>query len=207
MPNLVDTQNRLKPFTITLGGKQYVTVAGRVFAAHDARQLIGVDTTLEETDKHYRMVATAYVLNTHLVADFEQFLQLPTIAQVGTFQGSAQSPKTGGKSAEGSSPLEVAETSAVGRALGFAGFGVLESIATHEEVQAALDRQGNTPTAAQKKQVFDLAKKTLDIKDKDAFDTASLAKYGVPAADLTATQITDWIKELATQAGAVKADF
>jgi hypothetical protein len=38
-------------------------------------------------------------------------------------------------SADGKSPIECAETSAVGRALGFAGFGVIEGIASADEMQ------------------------------------------------------------------------
>jgi hypothetical protein len=41
------------------------------------------------------------------------------------------------KSIEKQSPYEVAETSAVGRALGFAGFGVVESIASADEMVKA----------------------------------------------------------------------
>jgi hypothetical protein len=64
----------------------------------------------------------------------------------GTFTGHARSSKAE-RSIEGQSPLEVAETSAVGRALGFAGFGIAEGIASADEVKAA--------TAARKPNKFD----------------------------------------------------
>lgn len=48
----------------------------------------------------------------------------------------------GGRNADATNPFENADTSAVGRALGFLGYGDFRGIASAEEVQSAQDRQG-----------------------------------------------------------------
>lgn len=54
--------------------------------------------------------------------------------------------------------IENAETSAVGRALGMAGFGIDTSVASAEEVQNAILNQSNEPKKASPRQVEILAK-------------------------------------------------
>ena len=105
---------------VNIHGKQYVTVAERVAALHEARngQEIQITTTITE-DSPEQVVVRATVR-----------------CAAGTFTGHAHSMKNAG-SVEGQAPLEVAETSAVGRALGFAGFGSAEGIASADEMQAA----------------------------------------------------------------------
>lgn len=199
MPNLDADKAKLAKYTQKLGGKTYLTVAGRVFAAHDSRQLVSITTELHETEKHYRYVATAKVLNTHL----PDFAALPDDAKVGTFTGMSQSVKVGGRSAEGTNPLEVAETSAVGRALGFAGFGDLESIASFEEVAVAVSRGGGAgadddaaPTEAQKKQVFALAKNVFGITTKEQFDAKVRDTFGKETGELTAAEVAKWVAKM-----------
>ena len=55
------------------------------------------------------------------------------------FKGTA-SVNIGGRGVDATNPIENAETSALGRALGLAGFGSLESVASAEEVVAAVSR-------------------------------------------------------------------
>ena len=55
------------------------------------------------------------------------------------FKGTA-SCNIGGRGVDATNPIENAETSALGRALGLAGFGSLESVASAEEVKAAVSR-------------------------------------------------------------------
>ena len=113
---------------ITIKGKQYVTVAERVTALHeDNNEGLFIETSIVSEDDHQITVKASIVCSR------------------GKFQGHAQSHKDAG-SIEGQSPLEVAETSAVGRALGFAGYGSVESIASAEEILSA----GHLVKAAQK---------------------------------------------------------
>lgn len=100
---------------INLKGKQYVTVAERVQALHDS--LKDEDVLVIETEvlSHNPVVIRAKV----------------TINQC---QYSGISAANFDKPIEKMSPYEIAETSALGRALGFAGFGSVESIASADEM-------------------------------------------------------------------------
>ena len=99
--------------SIQIHGKQYVTVDERVKAAHEACKKISISTeVLPMADK---IVVKATV-----------------VTEKGTFTGISAANEA--KLIEKQSPYEVAETSAVGRALGFAGFGVINGIATADEI-------------------------------------------------------------------------
>ena len=105
---------------IQIHGKNYVTVAERVHEAHIADRFVGLNTEVLN-DNPVVIKATVYVVDNH--------------GQRVTFTGiSAANPD---KSIEKMSPYEVAETSAVGRALGFAGYGAVDSIATADEMVKA----------------------------------------------------------------------
>src|SRR5215212_1406908 len=98
---------------IQIHGKQYVTVDERVKAAHEACKTLSISTeVLPMADK---IVIKATV-----------------VTEKGTFTGISAANEA--KTIEKQSPYEVAETSAVGRALGFAGFGIINGIATADEI-------------------------------------------------------------------------
>ncbi len=98
---------------IKIHGKDYITVAGRVQMAHKKGKPLSIMTEVLPVQNQVVVRATV-------------------TTDKGTFTGiSAANPN---KMIEKISPFEVAETSAVGRALGFAGFGEMESIATAEEI-------------------------------------------------------------------------
>src|SRR5258706_7259371 len=105
--------NFFNPMSIQIHGKQYVTVDERVKAAHEACKKISISTeVLPLADK---IVVKATVTT-----------------EKGTFTGISAANES--KLIEKQSPYEVAETSAVGRALGFAGYGVINGIATADEI-------------------------------------------------------------------------
>jgi hypothetical protein len=98
---------------IKIHGKDYITVAGRVELAHKGTKILSITTEVVPVPNQVVVKATV-------------------TTDKGTFTGiSAANPE---KYIEKMSPYEVAETSAVGRALGFAGFGTVESIATADEI-------------------------------------------------------------------------
>jgi hypothetical protein len=100
---------------INIHGKEYVTVAERVAEAHKDQEKIDI---LTEVLFQEPVVVKAIVTTSK-----------------GVFSGiSAANPS---KAIEKMSPYEVAETSAVGRALGFAGYGLVDSIATADEMVKA----------------------------------------------------------------------
>lgn len=98
---------------VQIHGNTYVTVAERLKAAQD--DLVSVSTEV--------------LFQTPVV------IKATVATKKGTFTGiSAANPD---KTIEKMSPYEVAETSAVGRALGFAGYGVIDSIASADEMKKA----------------------------------------------------------------------
>lgn len=100
--------------SIMIHNREYITVAERI-------QLAG----------HHLMGVSTEILNDNPVV----IKATVTIVDRGTFTGiSAANPS---KAIEKASPYEVAETSAVGRALGFAGFGIIEGMATADEIVKA----------------------------------------------------------------------
>lgn len=100
--------------TIKIHGKEYFTVAERVSKAHEAQDLLSVET---EVLTHDPVVVKATITTSH-----------------GTYSGiSAANPM---KTIEKTSPYEVAETSAVGRALAFAGYAGTEIASFDEMVKA-----------------------------------------------------------------------
>lgn len=95
---------------VNIHGKQYITVAERV----------------QEAGKDF------LELNTEVLFQNPVVIKATVKTAKGIFTGiSAANPS---KTIEKQSPYEVAETSAVGRALGFAGYGVVEGIASADEI-------------------------------------------------------------------------
>jgi len=102
-----------KPQTITIHGKEYMPVAERIKLAHGVLEKISITTEVLPS-------TNAIVIKATVLTD------------KGTFTGiSSANPQ---KYIEKVNPYEVAETSAVGRALGFAGYGVIDSIASADEM-------------------------------------------------------------------------
>lgn len=101
---------------VKIHGKDYMTVAGRVKLAHEKTKDISITTEVLP-------IADQVVVRATVVTD------------KGTFTGISAANPT--KLIEKQSPYEVAETSAVGRALGFAGYGTIDSIASADEMEKA----------------------------------------------------------------------
>lgn len=99
---------------VTIHGKEYMTVARRVELARQENALEGVET---EVLNHDPVVIKATVKIKGNVFTGISSVNLDSLRMI-----------------EKQNPYEVAETSAVGRALGFAGYGLLESIASADEM-------------------------------------------------------------------------
>lgn len=97
---------------IKIHGKDYITVAERVEALITSGQEYSITT---EVISHDPVLIKATV----------------TIGE-STYTGHSAANPT--KAIEKASPYEVAETSAIGRALGFAGFGITDGIASADEM-------------------------------------------------------------------------
>ena len=101
---------------VNIHGKEYVTVAER----------------LQEARKDIKSIITEVIPNGGSVV-----IKATVTTVNGVFTGiSSANPA---KAIEKASPYEVAETSAVGRALGFAGYGAVDSIASADEIKKSED--------------------------------------------------------------------
>jgi hypothetical protein len=132
---------------IKIHGKTYITVAERVKELHSKENNFSITT---EVLTHTPVVVKATL----------------TCAK-GTFTGISYANYA--KEIEKVSPYEVAETSAVGRALGFAGYGLVDDIATADEMIKA--GVSPSPEISTKKVVveipIDLGTDLDDLKPED----------------------------------------
>ena len=103
---------------VQIHGKDYMTVARRVELSHEENALESIET---EVLSHNPVVIRAKV-----------------VVKGKVFTGTSSVDLNSQKTIEKQNPYEVAETSAVGRALGFAGYGLLESIASADEMVRAI---------------------------------------------------------------------
>ena len=104
---------------VLIHNTQYITVAERVQALHETIK----DKTIS--------ITTEFLPNSDLVV-------CKATVKIGDNVFNGTSAANPSKAIEKQSPYEVAETSAVGRALGFAGFGIVEGIATADEMVKAI---------------------------------------------------------------------
>jgi len=100
---------------VNIHGKDYVTVAKRVEDAHAA-----VDKNLS--------------IETQLIQNDPVLFKATVSTPKGIYTGYSAAYNDPKKPIEKQSPYEVAETSAVGRALGFAGYGLVGDIASADEM-------------------------------------------------------------------------
>ncbi len=112
---------------IQIHNKQYYLVSERLEMAHAEKALEGVQT---DVLSHSPVVIKATV-----------------IVKGKTFTGISSVNLDTFKQIEKSNPYEVAETSALGRALGFAGYGIVEGIASADEIVKA--ERSQRPAAVQ----------------------------------------------------------
>ena len=111
---------------IQIHNKTYVTVAERLVEAQSDKD-ITLTRVLTEVLQHTPVVVVKATVE----------LENSTTKKIFTGISSANPEK----SIEKSNPYEVAETSAVGRALGFAGYGLIESVASADEMVKALNEE------------------------------------------------------------------
>jgi hypothetical protein len=104
----------MKKGIVNIKGKDYMTVARRVELAHEEKAFEKLST---EVISHNPVVIKAVV-----------------IIKGREFSGISSVSLTSERMIEKYNPYEVAETSAVGRALGFAGYGIVDGIASADEM-------------------------------------------------------------------------
>ena len=132
---------------VLINGNEYVTVAERLEKLHREYDKVAIETEIRRFDEEIVLVKAI------LTIDDKKFI------------GHAQEV-IGSSEVNSTSALENAETSAVGRALAFAGLGVNGSIASADEIIKAEDRSrlsfdGETATASQLAKIRSLLDETL----------------------------------------------
>ena len=110
--------------TIDIRGKAYVTVAERIRLVHDQKH------HFEIVESMALQIADRWIWRAVIKIDEKQY--------IGTAEVKLNAPKN---TPDGQAPFECAETSAIGRALGMAGFGSAENIASFDEVYRAIARE------------------------------------------------------------------
>lgn len=103
--------------TINIKGKEYVPVSERVKEFHEQ---------VSENE--------SYQITTEIISNTDKMVVVKALVEIDgkTFTGHSQAEW--GVGMMGKVALEVAETSAIGRALGFAGFGIVDGIASADEI-------------------------------------------------------------------------
>jgi hypothetical protein len=111
--------------TINIKGKEYIPVVERVKEAHKLDSDVSITTEAVEFGERVSVKATV-------------------VFKGKTFTGHSQAVY--GKGMMGDVALEIAETSAVGRALGFANIGLIDGIASADEMRKVkVDESGDLP--------------------------------------------------------------
>lgn len=114
---------RYHHYLVAIQGRPYLTVAGRMAMASDEHRQQGAAFTV---DTSYLQVGEGWLCRAYV-----------TSAIHGSATGHAIVPEGARGGADRSNPYEVAETSAIGRALGFLGYGLFNGVASAEEIQQA----------------------------------------------------------------------
>lgn len=114
--------------TINIKGKEYVPVVERVKEFHNLYRG-NIVTEIIALPENTRVIVKATVTITGIKTEEETVTLEPQM----TFTGHSQAEY--GTGMMGGVALEVAETSAIGRALGFANIGLLDGIASADEIR------------------------------------------------------------------------
>ncbi|SRR5258708_34704134 len=146
---------------VNIRGKNYITVAERVSAFNEQYPNGSITTELVyPTDESVRAKATVYPD----VSKPERMF----IGHCEEIRSSSTINKT--------SATENCETGAVGRALGFLGLGVVEGIASADEVNKAIAREGHVATEEAFAPPFDESLPVEEIKAKESVKTCLIHK-------------------------------
>jgi predicted O-linked N-acetylglucosamine transferase (SPINDLY family) len=146
--------------TISVKGKPYVTVAERVRLVHEQERVF------EVLDSTFQDVVGRVLCKVTILVDGKRY----------TGSAEAKLFNAAPKSADETNPFECAETSALGRALAFAGLGTVDGIASFDEIARGMSRdevQATAEAMATEQQITNIGKLANTLK-RDMPDTSTL---------------------------------
>ena len=161
--------------TISIRGKQYVTVAERVRLVHEQRR------EFEVVESQPLEVGARLVWRVVVKVDGHHYTGCAEV-KLDAREGSP----------DFTNPFECAETSAVGRALAWAGFGSVDSIASADELLRSQEPQD--ALKVRKNALFTRCKAVGRCTDKASFLAYAAEVYGVET--LSASEMTVDILDL-----------
>jgi hypothetical protein len=122
--------------TINIKGKEYVPVVERVKEFHKLYPKGSITTEILSTDDKRVIIQATVIL------DATSNLYIDESGRKNDIKFTGHSQAEWGKGMMGGVALEVAETSAIGRALGFANIGLLDGIASADEIRKVDTKKG-----------------------------------------------------------------
>jgi hypothetical protein len=153
---------------VQIHGRDYMTVARRIELAHENHALESIKTEV--------------LCNDPVVVKAEVTIK----GQV--YTGISAVSLDSSRMIDRQNPYEVAETSAVGRALGFAGYGLIESVASADDMARAVKRteQQQTRIAGSAAGVASASSQAATLHaEQHQTDTATCEVCGAPATEKT----------------------
>lgn len=162
----------LKEKAINIKGKEYVLVSDRVIYFNENYENGAIEPS-------YDLIGDTYHFKAVVTPDVEKPLR--------RFVGHSQAT-IGDGMVNKTAAMENAETSAVGRALAMMGIGVIESIASADEINKATGSRGtsfNKATDKQIKTIYDTVQRITGIDNKADMDAWLEIKTGVTPDKLT----------------------
>jgi len=139
----------LKDKAIKIKGKDYVLVSDRILAFNDMYKKADIKTSYE-----YLPELQMFIVKAEITCD------------KGTFTGLSQAV-VGDGYINKTSALENAETSAVGRALGMMGIGVIDSVASADEINKASNNDIKVNNWKQQQENIEKVKDSKETMKKD----------------------------------------
>ncbi len=176
------SDKQLKSKAINIKGKQYVLVADRVNYFNEAYPKGSITTTYELVNDTYHFMAT-------IIPDCDNPIR--------RFTGHSQAT-IGDGMVNKTAAMENAETSAVGRALAMMGIGVIESIASVDEINKATSSRTDTRFATMKqvKLMIDKAKWGLKTYDKDEVMNFLLTVLGKEVTQIKSSEVDEALQKI-----------
>lgn len=153
--------------TRVLHGKDYVEVSERVRVVHE------LDKEFEVIESAPFQIGDRCIWRVVVKVDGKQY--------IGNAEAKLNAPKN---TPDGTNPFECAETSALGRALAFAGLGTVESIASYDEIARAQPFTATIEPAPNKviesapsRQQLPAPPQSQPVSDADARQKELITKY------------------------------